>query len=1445
MGLLLGALAVGTTAMVVSAAIAFVCDELSEREIRRQRQMQREYDEYEERRRSEYRQTYDYYAKAMHDRQNEYEQEIKRYNLELIQRRKRENRKYYDNRIKLLAEQKKEKQNLHKDCLDIISVCEKSIQNQQSTYLRFKSIKTTVISLEEAAYKLAAYLEYLDLYRKRMDEEFENTGDLIEPFSLTLPKGYPYEGQLLFLEPGKFVNGGYVFEDLGFVRIDKNDEDILNTVNNQEYLPFLLYTYKRRGDGREKKYLSYSKGMLKKSIGGTLGIDVEIKEIRPKYINLSFMKNNFLHLRIDKSDLKNQRRKTPVGSNLHVYVTDYDYALKDTIQTSERVSDGLNIAQFDSIIMLQTEQEKEDFYKYLEDNNLLDYDDEWRIAPIWNDDKSDIDGIIMQVGTEYAFRACFEEFEIGKIVLKYKERLEKEKFVTFDDVFVSANVTVDVLAPSQVKESIGEYEDLFEECQKLQLYLVSEFTTQNKMMINSPMNLYLNQWTEITNRLIEVLSVGRHISLRVCEFEKMQIMGETYTFVYVDNNDELIKYYEREIKEGRKKYYIQFTEYDRFMCRLEVVDEIVIVKVKGNITAEDLLELDFQLEMYSIANPYAEKQQVLALDSFREGRIVNEALKMAIVNIASEAYSDNEYRITELHNQNIADNGAQLDSVIRAFAEEKFFMIQGPPGTGKTTVIKELILQQLDARPHSKILVVSQSNVAVDNVLRGIVAITKETNLVDDKQIVRCGDIEKIAEDLLEYAFEKKYVGYRNQVINSLQNDSMTQRLKQKWISIIEDTDNADIVGECLLGCFQIIGATCVGLENRKYGLSGINFDLVIIDEAGKALPGELLIPLNRAQKAIIIGDHKQLPPVINPALYKGGVVEYDDVVDGEQQVDFLNRSFFQRLYEDCPDNMKGMLKTQFRMPPVIAGLVNMFYDGQLMTGGNCYKKEPIFLNNNLLFIDMKNEKDYFETQEVYGNNQKSSPYNEKEIEAVQAIVKRIKEYYKGRIVIITPYKKQKNKMIKAIRDKSVWINTIDAFQGDEENIVIFCMTRAKQPTKYFSDSARLNVAFSRAKNTLIILGSSNYFYRYSKEHEMQSIGKYIEQNACIIEYLDFIDSNYNLLYNSNYIEKHQEEVIAPCVVDNMSRFFESVSEKKEVGNIAVCECCGENLQEEESVLCRKCLTKSITTNCACCNGEIVFPAYDKYIRKIDTSEVCEQCIKTKCEECGKEVLLSKYRASELKTSGKKQLCGDCIKLYSSFVVVKCEECGNEIKYRYSQKKSFEEQGMELPHICYNCRTVEVGRCVACSRPIIERERITKKTGYLIPLLHRECRDSVWKNVNCQNCGETFSISFGEKIYLDDYKYTYPSICKKCKDARKEDVRVGTCCACGEGIYQRGDLVRRYGMPDVIIHKDCKNNVYINRNCKICGDLFSITYGEKMFFENKGFNLPTKCKDCR
>lgn len=1446
---LLGGLAIGGAAVIAVAAVSFICDDLSEREIRRQNRMRDEYNQYERRRKQEYYDTCAYYENARRNAHEEYEIEIERYRQELIRKRKIENKGIFDNRIDMLKTQRREKEKLLKECIELIKICESSMGKQQNTYLRFKSIKTTIISLEEASYKLEAYLEYLDQYKEKFSDEFEDSGDILEPFSMTLPKGYPYEGQLLYLDPSKFVNGGYVFDELGFVRIDQSDESLLSSNIELSECPFMVTKGK---NGRY--YLSHVKGLLKQSIGGTIGLDMQVREIRNNSLVLSFMQHEYIWIILDKKNLLNQRRKTPKDSNLHVYVTEYDYALKKAIRVSERVGDGLSITMFDSIPMILSDKDKRDFFAYLNKNDLLDFEDEWRIAPIWDENKELVTGIIMQIANEYAFKAVFEEFSDNRLVLKYCGLLDKKDFVSFDDVFITTNVTVENYTPEQISENPEEYEELFAECQKLQLYLVSEFITQNRMMVNSPMNVYLTQWTEVTNRLIQLMSEGRHISLSVCEYENIKVFGEIYTYFYIDKDNEkaVRNYLEKEEREGRFKYYIQFSEYERIFCKIESNEEQIVIKMKRKVDSQDLLERDFHLELYSLANPYAEKQHVVALDSFREGRVVNSELKNAIINISGEKYQDNGMRITEFFNSQIMENDAQMDAVIRAFAEQKFFMIQGPPGTGKTTVIKEIILQQLKQAEFSKILVVSQANVAVDNVLRGIVKILEKTHFIDSKQIVRCGDIEKIADDLSSYSFESKFDGYRDSVKNTIITDQKTEGIRNRWLEIIDNKENADVVGECLLGCFQIIGATCVGLENRHYGLSNVEFDLVIIDEAGKALPGELLIPMNRAKKVIIIGDHKQLPPVINPALYKDGAVDYDDVVEEENRIDFLNRSFFQRLYEECPETMKGMLKTQFRMPPVIADLVNMFYDGQLMTGDNCYMKEPIFMGNNLILVDMKNEKDYMEKQDKFDNGKKSSPYNEKEAEAIQKIIIRIRAFYSGRIVIITPYKKQKKILIGALKkaeiSDNVWVNTIDAFQGDEENIVIFCTTRAKHPTDYFSDSARLNVAFSRAKNTLIILGNSRYFKKYGNDHILHRISNYLEENACCIDYNAFISEETDLMYNDSYLHPEYKEQDVGSIKADFASFLVKTTPEPEKDEIKYCKNCGDKLGDGESVLCHKCLLKTAYSNCKSCKKTISYSLYDRFVVGKEIPQFCYECEPVEigiCEVCGQAIL---EKRSIVEKEGYIRPATHIQCEGAKWKTIICKNCGESFDLSYHDKKYFEYKGYPAPSNCKDCRNakknyVPVGTCEVCGKTIEERGDVIRKIGYVPPHKHQDCE--TWKTCRCNNCGNAFDITYRDKKYFESKGYDIPCNCEECRKAKKTFVPVGFCQICGKPVMQRGDSIRKYGMKKIEYHKECTNEVYQYRNCRICGDIFPITMGEKLFYDKKGYDLPWKCKDCR
>ena len=191
-----GALLLGAGAtLIISAAVAFACDELSKKDKHRQEIMLAEYRDYEGRKMQEYRDTCNYYEIARKRSEKEYAEALSKYRSKLIQRKKNENSEMYRKLLFLLEEQYTEKIGLLDKSKEIIQLCENSIGKQQNSYVRFKSIKSTIISLQEAVYKLEAYIRYLDHYKEELAEKFEKSGEFPDPFSMTLPKEYPYEGK--------------------------------------------------------------------------------------------------------------------------------------------------------------------------------------------------------------------------------------------------------------------------------------------------------------------------------------------------------------------------------------------------------------------------------------------------------------------------------------------------------------------------------------------------------------------------------------------------------------------------------------------------------------------------------------------------------------------------------------------------------------------------------------------------------------------------------------------------------------------------------------------------------------------------------------------------------------------------------------------------------------------------------------------------------------------------------------------------------------------------------------------------------------------------------------------------------------------------------------------------------------------------------------------------
>ena len=442
------------------------------------------------------------------------------------------------------------------------------------------------------------------------------------------------------------------------------------------------------------------------------------------------------------------------------------------------------------------------------------------------------------------------------------------------------------------------------------------------------------------------------------------------------------------------------------------------------------------------------KRQLKALKSIRLSAVLNPQLLIDFINptdiCQTESYEPTEYYLDL--------NTSQKDAVAAAIGSERnLLLIQGPPGTGKTQVIAEICLQVFRLDPNVKILVCSETHVAVNNLVSRIA----KTN-----QDIRCLRIRDKEQDSELDAFSPMTI----------------VKSYQEWLSdICDDQDVINLITETLPDqstrgmekalalSANVIGMTCNRAGAYHFLISTEMFDYVIIDEVCKATLPEILIPLTAAKKAILVGDPKQLPPVF--------CSEDIEIIKSIENCNLQKYMYIDDLFSESKD--VKVLDTQYRMENSIGSLISTtFYDGTLKNG------RDVMIDDSLLWLDYIPTHDWPPEEEIRG--EKPIIRNLDECKIICRVLEQIAATItkKTDIAIIVPYRNQIYELRRAVHDYNllkITVDTVDGFQGKEADIVIFGVTRTSGTFRFLADPRRLNVALSRAKDRIIIVGSKKY----------------------------------------------------------------------------------------------------------------------------------------------------------------------------------------------------------------------------------------------------------------------------------------------------------------------------------------------------------------------------------
>ena len=429
-------------------------------------------------------------------------------------------------------------------------------------------------------------------------------------------------------------------------------------------------------------------------------------------------------------------------------------------------------------------------------------------------------------------------------------------------------------------------------------------------------------------------------------------------------------------------------------------------------------------------------------------------------------------------------------------------IVHGPPGTGKTTTLVEAINETL--MRESQVLVCAQSNMAVDWI---------SEKLVDRGiNVLRIGNPTRVNDKMLGFTYERRFESHPDypqlwairKAIRELRSNRKkgSESFHQKMDRLrsraaeIEIRINAELFGEA-----RVIACTLVGSAHRL--LEGMKFGTLFIDEAAQALEAACWIPMRRASRVILAGDHCQLPPTVKSiAALRAG----------------LGKTLMERIAENKPE-VVTLLKIQYRMnEDIMRFSSDWFYGGQVESAPQIKYRSILDFDHPITWIDTSNEEnqmtiegedapeDSASTSSSSSAANQNSDLNFKEqfvgesfgrINKAEAelTLLTLAEYFtkigKQRVLgdsidvgIISPYRAQVQYLKKLIKKyeffkpyrRLISVNTVDGFQGQERDVILISLVRSNDEGQigFLKDLRRMNVAMTRARMKLIILGNKD-----------------------------------------------------------------------------------------------------------------------------------------------------------------------------------------------------------------------------------------------------------------------------------------------------------------------------------------------------------------------------------